>query len=100
MSDEQKRSVGRPKNHTLNEWITIRVPEPVKQALQQEADFFKVGVATIVQETLKQARPDLPWDISYERLAGLPGTDDQAGDPAEPSAEPGEAQAEEANTKD
>lgn len=41
---------------------TLRLPLPVYEALTREADEAKVKLARWIQEHLREARPDLPWD--------------------------------------
>jgi len=58
----KKRGPGRPPSLVPSVPTTIKLPVPVKNSLISEALQCKVKLATIIQATLRIARPDLPWE--------------------------------------
>lgn len=62
MSKERTtRPVGRPPSEVPSDVTFIRLPRPVREALQDEAKQFGVSFSAVIRETLRAARRDLPW---------------------------------------
>lgn len=57
-----KRPVGRPKRRTPLVVLTVKVPETYRKRLQREAKAYNINLHRYLQEILKRARPDIPWD--------------------------------------
>ncbi len=57
-----KRPVGRPRRRTPLVATTIKLPATYRKRLQREAAHFNMNLHRYLQEILKRARPDIPWD--------------------------------------
>lgn len=56
------RRRGRPSCKVPRVRKTVRIPMPAYKVLTSEAEAAKVKPARLIQDILRTARPDLPWD--------------------------------------